>query len=73
MLFRSAKGAADAINYGSFSPFSLSDIWLSKVSVPGLDLPEDASNQVVEKELMTTDDYDVIIIGGHEFLFHHLV
>ena len=60
----SATGAADAINYGSFSPFSLSDIWLSKVSVPGLDLPEDASYQVVEKEFMTTADYDVILKKG---------
>ena len=58
------KGAADAVNYGDFSPFSLSSIWLSKVSVPGLDLPENVSYQVVEKELMTKDDYDLLLNKG---------
>ena len=58
------KGAADAINYGESSPFSLSEIWLSKVSVPGLDLPENISFQVVEKEIMNTGDYDRILNKG---------
>jgi len=58
------KGAADAVNYGSFSPFTLSSVWLSKVSVPGLDLPADVSYQVVEKEFINADDYDVILNKG---------
>ena len=32
---------ADAINYGSFWPYGLCYTYLSKVSVPGVDLPED--------------------------------
>ena len=58
------KGSADAMNYGSFSPYALSYLWLSKVKVPGVDLPEDVSYQVYEKELMTRDDYDVILEKG---------
>ncbi len=58
------KGEADAIHYGSFYPYGLSMLWLSKVSVPGVDLPEDVSYQVVEKEFMTREDYDVLLKKG---------
>ena len=35
-------GNADAINYGSYSGFyNLCYLWMSKVKVPGIDLPED--------------------------------
>ena len=55
---------ADAINYGNFSPYMLSNIWLSKIKVPGVDLPENVSYQVDETELMTADDYDTILDKG---------
>lgn len=55
---------ADAVNYGRFSPYTLSYLWLSKVRVPGVDLPEDTSYQVDEKEIMTWDDYDLILDKG---------
>jgi len=58
------KSAADAIHYGGFYPYGLSMLWLSKVSVPGVDLPEDVSYQVVEKEFMTREDYDVLLKKG---------
>ena len=44
-------GGADAINYGAYSPYSLCYLWMSKVKVPGVDLPDDAMWQVVEREL----------------------
>jgi len=34
-------GDADAINYGSFWPYGLCYDYMSKVRVPGVDLPED--------------------------------
>ncbi len=55
---------AEGVNYGRFSPFALSYLWLSKVRVPGLHLPGDASYQVLEKELMTRQDYDAILEEG---------
>jgi uroporphyrinogen decarboxylase-like protein len=55
---------ADAINYGSYSPYTLSTLWMSKVAVPGVDLPADSSHQVVEEELMTREDYDTILESG---------
>jgi hypothetical protein len=59
------KGAeADGVNYGRFSPYALSYLWLSKVRVPGVDLPTDVSYQVVEKENMTREDYDLILKEG---------
>jgi uroporphyrinogen-III decarboxylase len=55
---------ADAVNYGRFSPYGLSNIWLSKVKVPGVDLAVDMSYQVVEREMMGVEDYDRIIEDG---------
>jgi len=61
-------GDGDAINYGSFSPYNLCYDYLSKVSVPGVDLPEDEMWQVVETELMTRDDYDRLLdLGWPEY------
>jgi uroporphyrinogen-III decarboxylase len=57
-------GGADAINYGAYSPYSLCYLWMSKVKVPGVDLPADALWQVVEGELMTAADYDQILSRG---------
>ncbi|MBW2610933.1 MAG: uroporphyrinogen decarboxylase [Deltaproteobacteria bacterium] len=57
-------GGGDAINYGSFWPYSLCYDFMSKVSVPGVDLPENEMWQVVETELMTRDDYDRIVDLG---------
>jgi hypothetical protein len=57
-------GEADAMNYGRFSPYALSYLWLSKVRVPGVDLAEDEPYQVVETESMTRDDYDRILREG---------
>ncbi|MEN8244457.1 MAG: uroporphyrinogen decarboxylase family protein [Thermodesulfobacteriota bacterium] len=57
-------GDGDAINYGSFWPYNLCYDYLSKVSVPGVDLAEDEMWQVVETELMTRDDYDRLLGMG---------
>jgi hypothetical protein len=57
-------GDADAINYGSFWPYNLCFSYMSKIAVPGVDLPEDEMWQVVESELMTRDDYDQILKQG---------
>ena len=43
---------------------ALSLVWLSRVAVPGRDLPANSLWQVVEAEVMTTDDYDTIINRG---------
>ncbi len=61
-------GGGDAINYGSFWPYGLCYDYLSKVSVPGVDLPKDEMWQVVETELMTRDDYDLLLnLGWPDF------
>jgi len=54
----------DAINYGSFWPYGLCYDYLSKVRVPGVDLPDEEMWQVVETELMTRDDYDHLLNQG---------
>ena len=59
-------GEFDGINAlptGRITP-SLSAAWLSRVAVPGRDLPDDSLWQVVESEVMTVDDYDTIIEQG---------
>ncbi|MBT8370782.1 MAG: uroporphyrinogen decarboxylase [Deltaproteobacteria bacterium] len=57
-------GDGDAINYGSFWPYGLCYDFMSKVAVPGVDLPEDEMWQVVETQVMTRDDYDLILRMG---------
>jgi hypothetical protein len=54
----------DAINYGSFWPYGLCYDYLSKVRVPGVDLPEDDMWQVIETDLMTRTDYDRLLEMG---------
>ena len=57
-------GNGDAINYGSFWPYGLCHAFMSKVRVPGVDLPENEMWQVVETELMGRDSYDRILDMG---------
>jgi Uroporphyrinogen-III decarboxylase len=59
-------GDIDGINLWpvGYHAINLSTIWLSKVLIPGRDLPDDALWQVVEKETMSVEDYDTIAQGG---------
>ena len=59
-------GDLDGINMmpGAYSPLRLSMMWLSKMAVPGKDLPEDELWQIQEEEVMTVSDYDYIIDNG---------
>ncbi len=42
----------------------LTAVWLSRVGVPGRDLPDDSLWQVQEAEVMSISDYDTIINQG---------
>ena len=56
----------DGINLqqgGLITPI-LSALWFSKVSVPGIELPDDALWQVEEGETMKVEDYDIILNKG---------
>jgi hypothetical protein len=55
---------ADGIQFPCIDPRILSAIWLTKVEIPGIDLPEDSIWQVREQELMTIEDYDVVLSKG---------
>lgn len=62
-------GDADAINYGAFSPYGLCFLWMSKIKVPGVELPDDVPHQVAETELMKVEDYDRILDQGWPVFF----
>jgi uroporphyrinogen-III decarboxylase len=48
-------------------------LWLNRILVPGRDLPDDSIWQVEEKEVMSVDDYDIIINEGFQaFQNYHL-
>ena len=49
---------------GSASAIRLPALWLSRVKIPGKELPEDSLWQIEEAEVMTRDDYDDIIEKG---------
>lgn len=55
----------DTLHTPTISPYALSTLWLSKVRVPGQELPEDELWQVDEQELMTVEDYETIIKNGY--------
>jgi uroporphyrinogen-III decarboxylase len=51
----------------------LTSMWLSRLGVPGRDLPEDSLWQVREAEVMTPEDYDTIVqIGWGPFFGSYL-
>jgi hypothetical protein len=48
---------------GRITP-GLSSAWLSRLAVPGRDLPDDSLWQVEEAEILTVEDYDTILDQG---------
>jgi uroporphyrinogen-III decarboxylase len=66
-------GGWDGINMagaGRITPL-LTALWLSRIGVPGRDLPPDSLWQVREAEVMTTDDYDFIIKKGWQLFLEN--
>jgi uroporphyrinogen-III decarboxylase len=59
-------GGLDGVNMATAGSLTslLPALWLSRVAVPGIDLPPDSLYQVREAEVMTPEDYDVIINQG---------
>ncbi len=59
-------GGWDGVNQapgGKIAP-ALTSVWMSAVAVPGKEMPEDSLWQVLEKEVMTIEDYDTILEKG---------
>jgi len=57
---------------GRITP-ALTSIWLSRIGVPGRDLPPESLWQVKEAEVMTPADYDTILkIGWNAFFMQYL-
>lgn len=54
-------------------PCHLTNMWLSEVAWPGIELPEDEIWQVREKEVMTTDDYDFIVDKGWQAFVENFI
>ncbi|MBU4440265.1 MAG: methyltransferase [Acetobacterium sp.] len=57
---------------GMRSDHSLPMAWLSKIKMPGRELPDDSLWQVVETNVLTPEDYDVIIEQGFETIFNRI-
>ncbi len=59
-------GGLDGINLAGAGRITiiLTTMWLSRLGVPGRDLPADSLWQVREAEVMTIEDYDFIIKNG---------
>ncbi|MGD9225241.1 MAG: hypothetical protein PVF26_01995, partial [Desulfobacterales bacterium] len=66
-------GNGDAINYGSFWPYGLCYDFMSKIRVPGVDLPENEMWQVVETQLISRNDYDGILDLGWAVFFKKMM
>jgi hypothetical protein len=59
-------GDIDGIQHPTFHPSALSAVWLTRVKLPGRDLPDDELWQVEESGLMVPDDYDAILKEGFQ-------
>lgn len=57
-------GDVDGIQASLSSPEGLPTLWLSRIRVPGRELPDNELWQVLEAELVTQDDYDDILKDG---------
>ena len=57
-------GTADSIQTPIIWPESLATLWMSKVSSPGFELPDDELWQVEEAEVISFDDYQYILDHG---------
>lgn len=53
-------------------PVHLTNQWLSRIDVPGRELPPEDLWQVHEEEVMTVEDYDIIIDKGWPALLEHI-
>ena len=60
-----ATGDIDGIQSPAFDVSTLSIQWLSRVKVPGRDLPDTELWQVDEAQIMTAEDYDAIVDEGY--------
>jgi hypothetical protein len=58
-------GEIDGIQHASYHVGLLSTLWLSRVKIPGRDLPPDYLWQMDESGLMSEEDYDAIVAGGY--------
>ena len=59
-------GNVDGVQATLSSPEGLPTLWLSNIGVPGEDIEDDQLWQVIEKELVTQEDYDIILRDGFE-------
>ncbi len=57
-------GDVDGIQAPTSIPFGLPVIWLSRIKVPGEDIPDDELWQVAEAEIVQQEDYDKILEQG---------
>ena len=57
-------GNVDGVQATLASPEGLPTLWLSNIGVPGEDIEDDQLWQVIEKELVTQEDYDLILKDG---------
>jgi uroporphyrinogen-III decarboxylase len=53
---------------GRIAP-ALTSLWMSHIAEPGRELPPDSLWQVMEEEVMTTEDYDTILAKGWNAFF----
>jgi uroporphyrinogen-III decarboxylase len=69
MIQSAVELGVDGIQLPFFNPKLLSLVWLSRVELPGVELPSNSLWQVIEGELMKTEDYDVIINKGWNYFY----
>lgn len=66
-------GNVDGVQATLASPEGLPTLWLSNIGVPGEDIEDNQLWQVMEKELVTQEDYDTILRDGFEPWYHQFM
>ncbi|WP_406543045.1 hypothetical protein [Clostridium ljungdahlii] len=67
-----ALGDIDSIEIPGTYPPSMGAFFLSKIKVPGRELPDNMIWQIDEKSYMTEDDYDTIIDKGWNYFLWNM-
>ncbi|MCL1828135.1 MAG: methyltransferase [Oscillospiraceae bacterium] len=63
--FLKAHPGIDSLHTPITAPYLISTTWLSKVCLPGIELPDDELWQVDEREVLLFDDYNKILETGY--------
>ena len=66
-------GEVDGTQATCFQPRNMARMWLGRVLMPGHDLPENELWQMAEQEVVSQEDYDIILEEGYQAFYAEIM